>query len=46
MAEYNIEEYVPQSGRIIKEDNTVVNIADCYVEDGSGNLTLRVVAST
>ena len=46
MSAENIEEYKPQSGRIIKEDNTVVNITDYITTDGSGNLALRTVATT
>ena len=38
---YNINEYAPGSGKLIKSDGTVVNTADAYTADGK----LKVDAS-
>jgi hypothetical protein len=42
MSEYNIEQFSPQSGRILKEDNTYINKGDAITTDGSGNPALRI----
>lgn len=38
----DLEEQRPDSGRKIQEDGTIINIADAYYEDESGNVTIRV----
>lgn len=31
---YNVNEYAPGSGKLIKSDGSVVNVADAYTSDG------------
>jgi hypothetical protein len=38
---YNINEYAPGSGRLIKSDGSIINVADAYTGDGK----LKVDAS-
>ncbi len=41
MSVEDLEEQSPQSGRMIQEDGTIINVADAYYDD-EGNLTIRV----
>ncbi|KKS92034.1 MAG: hypothetical protein UW68_C0046G0013 [Candidatus Collierbacteria bacterium GW2011_GWB1_44_6] len=36
-----LEQSKPKSGRLIKENNTVINITEAIIEDEEGNLSIR-----
>lgn len=36
----------PKSSRLIKEDGTVINLADAITTDGDGNLVIRTVSTS
>lgn len=43
----DIEEYIPSSGRILKEDSTVVNVADLLLgESSAGGLKISSIPTT
>jgi len=46
MADIKIEEYNPETGRMLKEDGTIISLADCITSDVSGNVVIRAISST
>lgn len=41
-----LEEETPHTGRVIKEDATVINVADAIVSDGNGGIAINAISIT